>query len=641
MAEARQKRPQQYPAFRINPETARLEYVPVNFADISAYAQQQHGAVGGTLAAPSIPVVTPAINGGVNLLGMGAQKLANGTVSVVDGGVRALPTVGNFLFGSQSAQAAPAAAAAPAGPGGMVYTLSPQGRPATQGAARQNNATGRMPSAPTATQLEIVANNVAAPKVTNTRQAIASLFPNARITGGDRTSERNAQVGGSGNSWHLQPGVAIDMAPIPGESVESVKRRLEAQGFEVMEAIDETKKTNGTGPHWHFAARPKGSRSSSGSSGSGASSAQYSVADLTSALGTAAQLQRRELPGAPTEALPLDMPQLAELDKNVLMQELRNASQVQRRDRSFDGTDRLGAMLGAIAANMQGETDTVDMLLGMGAGAQAGVKSERELQEAKNKAEEDLIRELNIRLAETGLEIDTTNHATRNSNLDRTWQSGENQRTVGFNNLNRKYERDVAQVQLDQGVDQFNVNTQNQFTQTRAQLSANAMNQANSQNFQSNENAINRQFQLQIAGLKGQNGQTVSNGGSQILTSLGISAEPVRGEPTMFTNARVYADAVAGGNTEIALTGLAREMVVTQSYKGWLPEPVEAQVDAALTAGNEELATNLVNLEINKANRYPQTAVQLADFIEENANRGMPVARMWTQHAKAAETPAK
>lgn len=89
-----------------------------------------------------------------------------------------------------------------------------------------------------------------------TPDAIKELFPGANITGTDRNPDRNREVGGAEKSWHLQPGKAVDVAPIEGETVASVKAKLEAAGWTVHEALDETQRTNGTGPHWHFAASP-------------------------------------------------------------------------------------------------------------------------------------------------------------------------------------------------------------------------------------------------------------------------------------------------------------------------------------------------------------------------------------------------
>lgn len=104
-------------------------------------------------------------------------------------------------------------------------------------------------------------------EATTTPKALEELFPGARITGGDRTPERNREVGGVANSWHLQPGKTADMAPIPGETIQSVRKKLEEAGWTVHEAIDETQRTNGTGPHWHIAASPPAGGSAPSSSG--------------------------------------------------------------------------------------------------------------------------------------------------------------------------------------------------------------------------------------------------------------------------------------------------------------------------------------------------------------------------------------
>lgn len=46
----------------------------------------------------------------------------------------------------------------------------------------------------------------------------------------------------------------MDMAAIPGMTFEQAKRAIEAQGFKLIEAIDEykTPSANATGGHWHF-----------------------------------------------------------------------------------------------------------------------------------------------------------------------------------------------------------------------------------------------------------------------------------------------------------------------------------------------------------------------------------------------------
>ena len=77
------------------------------------------------------------------------------------------------------------------------------------------------------------------------RDVVASILPNAVITSGTRTPERNAEVGGVPNSYHLR-GQALDIKPPEGVSLQQFRQTLEARGVPVSELIDE-------GDHWHLA----------------------------------------------------------------------------------------------------------------------------------------------------------------------------------------------------------------------------------------------------------------------------------------------------------------------------------------------------------------------------------------------------
>lgn len=94
---------------------------------------------------------------------------------------------------------------------------------------------------------------------------IGSLYPEARVTSGDRSQA--AQDGliargatGAVHSYHVpgNGGSAIDMAPIPGKTLSQVVGDLRASGADVIEAKDETSPGQGTGPHWHIAVRDTG-----------------------------------------------------------------------------------------------------------------------------------------------------------------------------------------------------------------------------------------------------------------------------------------------------------------------------------------------------------------------------------------------
>ena len=82
---------------------------------------------------------------------------------------------------------------------------------------------------------------------------VKQIAPGARITSGLRTPAQNRGVNGARNSYHLT-GHAIDMAPLPGRTLEDFVAELEANGLNVIEHLVETASSpHSTGLHWHIA----------------------------------------------------------------------------------------------------------------------------------------------------------------------------------------------------------------------------------------------------------------------------------------------------------------------------------------------------------------------------------------------------
>lgn len=106
------------------------------------------------------------------------------------------------------------------------------------------------PSRPT-----VAAPSGPAPSVSDARAALQHL-PGFRFTGGARTPQRNAEVGGSPTSYHLTTngGHAMDFAADPSVSREQIAEVLSAQGFQIAELFYEGRRGN-QGPHWHVSWR--------------------------------------------------------------------------------------------------------------------------------------------------------------------------------------------------------------------------------------------------------------------------------------------------------------------------------------------------------------------------------------------------
>lgn len=94
---------------------------------------------------------------------------------------------------------------------------------------------------------------------TSAQSFLRENFPGVRITGGQRTAERNAQLTGSAkNSMHIS-GQAVDFVLPTGVSAASVKAALIAAGFPVTEFFNEGRHGE-QGPHVHWGWGQKGGR---------------------------------------------------------------------------------------------------------------------------------------------------------------------------------------------------------------------------------------------------------------------------------------------------------------------------------------------------------------------------------------------
>lgn len=577
--------------------TGQLRWVPFSTEDArQANLRANPNSVLNNLMNPvPVPLVTPALDGLGNVVGATAAGVVNG-----------MPNLGRMLFGGSERPATPPPPAAPSS--GPALSFAPQAASMTPTSFR---ATGG--SAPAA---------AAAPAPMTASDFLARALPGVRITGGDRTPERNAEVGGAARSHHLQPGRAVDFAPPPGVTIGQVRQAYEAAGWTVHEAIDETKKTRGTGPHFHIAASPPSGGAAQTPGGPGY--VPLSAAQMLAMIPQPKLMNRVALPAAPQmEELP-DRPQQQAIDKNIFLAPLAQALEVPERDRSRDAWERVQTMLGSAAAAMVGQTDTSDLILAGGAGAQKGFASERDRQRALDKADNELRREAKTMLAKAGMDVDLANLATINTNLDRAWQDKVAKAETKFANLSAVDQRAVQEIMQNLDIDRFNLGAQNQTALARAQAGMGVLESNNTLQNRSIEAGWQATQQRQQL-VDQTNARLTLSGGigntAGLLGSVGIPVEPVRGETPDVTNARATAGYVAAGNTSMAVNGLATEMVLTGSYAELLSEDQVKAVQKMIQQENLAGAAMIIGQTLNGALAGPE-GPKVVQAIDELAKRG-------------------
>lgn len=94
------------------------------------------------------------------------------------------------------------------------------------------------------------------PNVPYGRQVISKIFPEAHIN--EDVRDPNSKLGRENpNSEHVKTQNAVDVRPIPGMTFAQFIGKINDNGHEIVEAIDEVKHPTrfATGPHWHVVIR--------------------------------------------------------------------------------------------------------------------------------------------------------------------------------------------------------------------------------------------------------------------------------------------------------------------------------------------------------------------------------------------------
>lgn len=444
-------------------------------------------------------------------------------------------------------------------------------------------------------------------------QFLMAQWPNAVRTGGDRTPERNAEVNGSPTSHHLR-GNAIDVRPIPGVTFEQFVQRYRDAGFNILEAKDETRQTQGTGPHWHIAVAP-----TRGTEVREASRGLYTAPDPGTLAGMIPNPVLRSmvsLPDAPQMAMPEARPEYEVPDANALLAAMREASQVPQRDRSNDNWERIQSLLSGAAAGAAGlgpNATIGQILLAAGAGAGRGFAAEREDQRSQDKETERFQQQLNLALARMGVDIDLGALDVRNQNRDRAWTSSEDRRTTAFANDSSKFENIVREILLNSDIQGQNVGSVNQANMARAQ--------ALIAGTQGQHDAANRG----VADMLALEGRAPQNPERQIQSYLAQNGIPETNETV------AAATAIRGGNIRGALPYFAREVLGSGVYSQYLSQEEASQVQKYLQQENEAGALAIVQNALGQDASAPAGTPGNGDFaklVQLLAGQGNPVATL-------------
>lgn len=322
------------------------------------------------------------------------------------------------------------------------------------------------------------------------------------------------------------------------------------------------------------------------------------------------------LPNAPQRALPQDLPQYEVPDADILLAGLRAAAQVPERDNSNDAWERVQSLLQGAASGMSGGDGLGfgNLLARGGAGASAGFTGERERQRGLDAEQDAQARQMQILLAQAGIDVNMQSLAGRNQNLDRGWQSTENQNDTRFSNDTNTFNRNLAQTNLNYGTDQFNVQNTNQANLVRGQVGLGALEgQVNAQN-------QGTQLGIQLA----QAAATPDPRQADVRIGQAIrDAGFVENDTTI-----AVGRALAARNSSAVLPYISQEMVQSGLYSSMLNEADVKKVDQYIQQEQPEQALAIVQQALGAVAQSPEGRTIMDSIVNDLADQGLPASSM-------------
>lgn len=471
------------------------------------------------------------------------------------------------------------------------------------------------------------------------------------VTSGFRDPAKNASVGGVNSSDHTKTDprgdpLAYDILPPKGKTAAETAKILAAAGFGTIADADghvhvsTGAKQVSRGALFEDANKMFTTLAPTIARGDPLDAGGVQVVDpraMMAMLPKPRMVPKIDLPNAPQQELPSNMPAMAMLDKAAMLAPVETAIMPKPRDGKEDTWDRFRALLqgaGQGAATADPTQGLGNFILRAGTGAGAGFTKEKDKQKDEIKAYDESVRVARTALAKMGFELDMKNFETGNLNLDRAWKSKENQREVKFSNAQLKDSRNVAEILQNAGITAQNIGALNVADERKANVAIRGM-----EAVAAGQNTANRtQAELNMAESRNAAASDKKDPGGTDAMLIAHGFDPGDTKNVLIPVAKATAAAVKAKNPEAALAGVAHEIVLSGHAGDVLGDADAKAVTRAIQQKNIEGAAQIVTNAL-VANMKSKPADVLA-LIDQLAAQGLPSATLISKSRKRDATVA-
>jgi len=478
------------------------------------------------------------------------------------------------------------------------------------------------PAAQGGNQLSL--NGIAMPQFApSSRDSFAALLAaqGHTITSKDRSKKDNDRVNGVANSYHLQPGRALDVVP-KGMTTKQFKDQLAATGIPFTELLDE-------GDHVHIAL-PKDPFEMPALQGLDPS--------MANTLPLPNAPRQVDLPNAPEMPVMPDRPQIAELPVADMMEELRKFA-----PKAFDekaaNEGRLGAVLMGLAqgaASVDAKQGISAVLAAMGAGASRVATTWDQQVKADRKETEEAVRLFELGLTRQGIDWKLANQDRQQQNRERQWEDARDKLMTGYQNKVNQWETDTREYLTNNNIlreydrDLLNAKT----ARARAAMSIIEMNtQLTNQQITGQADLDLKRFLYMDEKSSKMLTEDLSKAVAQSAAQLGLDPKVVyQNKDAVGQNALQGLAYIHAKNKNAAINSLGAEVVLSGRYD-LLPAAKQKEIEG-LARQSPELAAAAAGRLLNEAEADPKLAGTALNVARVLAGEGRPLGTAFMAYAR-------